>query len=265
MPEWKEEIRRRLANLKLDPTREAAIIEELAQRLADCYAGLLTGGVTEAEAERRTLAELCESETLQQGLRRVERESPAEPITLGPNRRTNMIGDLSHDLRFGARMLLKRPGFTAIVVVSMALGIGATAPIFSIVYELLLRAAAVERPEQLLAPWNHNRQRASAFDSFSGLSYPQYEYYRDHKQVFSETLAFDGDPAFISRSREGQGEIIQGQYVSGNFFACLGVKAALGRTFAPEEGRTPGAHPVVVLSHAFWQGHFGADPKADRK
>ena len=210
MPEWKEEIRRRLANLKLEPTREAAIIEELAQHLADCYAGLLTGGVTEAEAERRTLAELSERETLQQELRRVERESPAEPITLGTNRRTNMIGDLWHDLRFGARMLLKRPGFTAIVVVSMALGIGANATIFSIVNELLLRPPAVERPEQLLEVWNHNRQRASSFDSFSGLSYPQYEYYRDHNQVFSEMLAFDGDSAFISWSRKGQGEIIQG-------------------------------------------------------
>ena len=262
MPDWKPEIRRRLADLKLDPTREAAIVEELAQHLDDYYAESLAGGATPAEAERRTLAELSESETLRQELRRVERSSLPEPIALGTNRRKNMIADIWQDLRFGARMLLKRPGFTAIVVASMALGIGANATIFSFVNELLLRPPAVERPEELLEVWNHNRQRGSSFDSFSGLSYPEYEHYRDHNQVFTETLAFDGDPAFISWSRKGQGEIIQGQYVSGNFFACLGVKTALGRAFAPEEGRTSGTHPVVVLSHAFWQEQFGSDPNA---
>jgi putative ABC transport system permease protein len=262
MPEWKEEIRRRLAGLKLEPTREAEIIEDLAQHLDDRYAESVAGGATPEEAYRAALAELSDGKRLLQDLRSVERASPPEPITLGTNRRTNMITDLWQDLRFGARMLLKRPGAAAIVVLSMALGIGANATIFSFVNELLLRPPAVERPEQLLEVWNHHRQRGSSFDSFSGLSYPQYEYYRDHNQVFSETLAFDGDPAFISWSRKGQGEIIQGQYVSGNFFACLGVKAALGRTFAPEEARTPGTHPVVVLSHAFWQEQFGADPNA---
>jgi putative ABC transport system permease protein len=72
-------------------------------------------------------------------------------------------------------------------------------------------------------------------------------------------VAFDPGPALISWSRKGQGEIIHGQYVSGNFFGCLGVKAVLGRTFAPEEGRTQGTHPVVVISHAFWQQQLGAD------
>jgi predicted permease len=262
MPEWKEEIRRRLATLRLEPAREGAIVEELAQHLEDCYADAVAGGATPDEAYRAALAELSESERLQQELQRVERQSPQEPIVFGTNRRTNMIGGLWQDLRFGARMLLKRPGFTAIVVASMALGIGANATIFSFVNELLLRPPAVERPEELLEVWNHNRKRSSLFDSFSGLSYPEYEYYRDHNQVFSETLAFGDEPAFISWSRKGQGEIIQGQYVSGNFFSCLGVKAALGRAFAPEEDRTPGTHPVVVLSHAFWQKQFGSDPNA---
>jgi predicted permease len=260
MTEWKQEIGKRLAPLKLEPAREAAIVEELSQHLDDCYAESLAGGVTRDEAARRALAELSEGETLRRELRRVERASPPEPITLGTNRRTNMIADLWQDLRFGVRMLVKKPGFTAIVVLSMALGVGANATIFSFVNELLLRPPSVERPEELLEVWNHNRNRGSSFDSFSGLSYPEYECYRDHNQVFSETLAFDGDPAFISWSRKRQGEIIQGQYVSGNFFSCLGVKAALGRAFAPEEGRTPGTHPVVVLSHTFWQKQFGADP-----
>jgi predicted permease len=260
MPEWKEEIRMRLAGSKLEPAREAEIVEELSQHLEDRYAELRAGAATPEEAYRATLVELRESGALQRELRLVERPSPQEPIVFGTNRRVNMIADLLQDLRYGARMLLKRPGGAAIVVLSMALGIGANSTIFSFVNELLLRPPAVERPEELLEVLNHNARRGSSFDSFSGLSYPEYEFYRDNNHVFSETLAWTGDPSLISWSRKGEGEIIQGEYVSGNFFSCLGVKAALGRTFAPEEDRTPGTHPVVVISHAFWQGRLGADP-----
>jgi putative ABC transport system permease protein len=92
MPDWKPEIRRRLANLELEPTREAAILEELSQYLADCYAEWLASGATEAEAYQRTLAELSGSEMLQSELRRVER--PADHIVPGTNRRANMIAAL---------------------------------------------------------------------------------------------------------------------------------------------------------------------------
>ncbi|HEY7183937.1 MAG TPA: ABC transporter permease, partial [Blastocatellia bacterium] len=260
MLEWKDEIKKRLANLNLEPAREGEIVEELAQHLEDRYAELLAGGATPDEAALAALAELSASAALRRDLRLVERQSPQEPIVFGTNRRINMIADLWQDLRYGARMLLKRPGGAAIVTLSMALGIGANAAIFSFVNELLLRPPAVERREELLEVWNHNLRRGSSFNSFSGLSYPEYEYYRDHNHVFSETLAFDGDPSLISWSRKGEGEIIQGEYVSGNFFSCLGVKPALGRTFAPEEDRAPGTHPVVIISHAFWQERLGADP-----
>src|SRR5215468_6821353 len=108
MSDWKAEIRGRLQSLQLTPTREAAIVEELAQHLEDCYAELLASGATEAEAYQRTLAELSGSEILEHELRRVERQFAPEPIVLGTNRRTNMIADLWQDLRFGARMLAKR-------------------------------------------------------------------------------------------------------------------------------------------------------------
>src|SRR6185436_15552236 len=105
MPEWKPEITRRLADLKLEPAREAEIVEELSQHMEDRYAELLAGGAAEADAARRTLAELSESEIFERELRRVERQIMPEPIVIGANRRINIIADLWQDLRFGVRLL----------------------------------------------------------------------------------------------------------------------------------------------------------------
>src|SRR5262245_29062612 len=143
MREWDEEIAQLLANLKLEPAREAAIVSEISQHLDDCYQEALSSGATPEGAERLTLAELGASEILQRELRRVERPSPQEPIVFGTNRRINMIADFWQDLRYGARILMKSRGFTAAAVFTLALGISANITIFSIVSEYFFKPMPV--------------------------------------------------------------------------------------------------------------------------
>ena len=169
------------------------------------------------------------------------------------------MSTLLQDLKYGFRMLAKNPAFTAIAVISLGLGIGANTTIFSFVNALLFRPPAVESPSQLLEVWNQNLH-GSGLEHYLPLSFPDYIYYRDHNQVFSGLVAFDGDPHIVSWSRSGLGEKAQAALVSGNFFDVLGIKPTLGRTFLPEEDQAAGAHPVVVLSHVFWEQRLNADP-----
>src|SRR6266850_6995536 len=159
---------------------------------------------------------------------------------------------LLKDLRYGIRSLLKRPGFAAIAVITLALGIGANTAIFSLVNMVLLRSLPVDHPEQVVAV--SLRAKGDAFNAFS---YPTYKDYRDRNTVLSGLLVYRFVP--LSLSRGGNNERIWGYEVSGNYFNVLGVKATRGRTFLPEEDRTPLSHPVAVVSYGCWQGRFGSD------
>ncbi|HEX5081123.1 MAG TPA: ABC transporter permease [Blastocatellia bacterium] len=257
MPDWKPEIRQRLAGLLLAEMSEAAIVEELAQYLDDHYAELLAGGAAEAEAYRQTLAELNGSELFARELGHMERKAAPEPIVLGTNRRTNMIADLWQDMRFGARTLLKSKGFTAVAVLSLALGIGANTAIFSLLDAVLLKMLPVKNPEQLV--FLETDRGASTGKRRSDLSYDFYEQLRQH----TETLA--GVCTFSNRSPlnvlvGGRAEVAQVQQVSGGFFAVLGVNALLGRTLTDEDDKVPGGHPVAVISYNYWGRRFARDP-----
>src|SRR5215510_10664861 len=253
MPNWKQEIRRRLSKSRLSPTRENAIIEELSQYLDDCYDELRASGVSESEAYQRTLAELSGSEMLQRELRRVERQVHQEPVALGTNRRTNMIADLWQDLRFGARMLMKQPGFTLMAVVTLALGIGANTVIFSLVNTVLLRPLPLPEPERLVT-FNHSAPAQGLAEL--NLNNALFAFYRDRSRLFEKMAAYEG--AEFSLTGAGEPEVLAGAAVTFNYFDVLGQSPLHGRSFLPQED-TPGANHVVILSYGLWQRRFGGD------
>jgi len=151
-------------------------------------------------------------------------------------------------------MLAKKPGFTAIAVLSLALGIGANASIFSIVNSALLKPLPVEEPDQLAYLFSGTRN-----SPYSSSSYPDYIDYRDNNQVFDGLTAFGS--ISVSMGNDERAELVNGQIVTGNFFDLLGVQASLGRTFLAEEDQVPNTHPVAVISHSLWQQRFGAQPE----
>jgi putative ABC transport system permease protein len=253
MPDWKAEIRRQLAGLKLAPTREAEIIEELAQHLDDRYEQSVGGGATKEEAYQAALLELTESDLLVQELRRVERPVQQEPVVPGAQRRMNMLGDFSQDLGYGLRMLLKNPGFTIVAVIALALGIGANSAIFSVVNTVLLRPLPYQDPDRLVMVWEDNTKAGYPRDTPAAANYIDW---RDQNQVF-EGMAAIADMSF-NLTGTGEPERIDGRRVSANLFPLLGVEPQIGRAFMPEEDQ-PGRNRVVVMSHGLWQRRFGSD------
>jgi putative ABC transport system permease protein len=222
--------------------------------LDDYYEELLAGGATPREAERQTRAKLSESEILASELRRVERRVSPEPIALATNRRTNMLGDLSPDLRFGVRMLLKQPGSTLIAVLTLALVIGANTAIFSIVNAVLLRPLPFKVPAALMTVWERNPKLGFEQNAVAPGAYLDW---RAENRVFENLAIFEVRGAALTGDFEA--ERVNGASVSANLFQTLGVTPLIGRDFAKEE-ETAGQNQVVVLSHALWLRRFGADP-----
>jgi predicted permease len=164
---------------------------------------------------------------------------------------SQLAQEISQDTRYSVRMLARNPGFTILVVVCLALGIGATTAIFSLANTLLFRELAIEKPAEVVAI---NRGAGLGPPS----SYPDYRDFRDNNKSFSGITATSNTP--INFSNGLQTDVILGEIVSGNYFTVLGINAASGRTFLPEEDKTPGANPVVVVSHSFWERRFNSDP-----
>lgn len=154
------------------------------------------------------------------------------------------------DLRFAIRRLRQSPGFTSAAIITLALGIGANATIFTVINTILFRPLAVRQPEQLVF-----LNRGNAVN----MSYPTYKDVRDRNDVLTGTLAIRVMPMAMS-SGDGNNSRIWGYEATGNYFDLLGVRPLLGRLFRPEDDDKPLTHPVLVLSYGFWQRRFAGDP-----
>ncbi|HLE64288.1 MAG TPA: ABC transporter permease [Pyrinomonadaceae bacterium] len=167
-----------------------------------------------------------------------------------------MIAKTLHDIRYAFRKLRKNPGFASVVVLTLALGIGANAAIFSLTDKVLLQSLPVAGPEQLAV--------ISAYDIETGperdfsFSYPMYQDLRDRNDVFQGVIARGGVQMNVSYGEEN--ERVRADVVSGNYFQVLGVNAWTGRLFTQDDDRIPGGHPVAVISYRFWERRFGKDP-----
>lgn len=167
---------------------------------------------------------------------------------------------LLQDLRYALRTLIKNPGFAAIAVLTLALGLGANTAIFSLTDQILLKRLPVQKPDELVvlrADGPKSGRVTTDGDAANSFSYPMYTQLRDNNDVFAGLLA--RFPVSLSVSGEGQTERADGELVSGNYFDVLGVVPALGRVFTQEDDQVPGASPIVVLSHGYWARHFGGD------
>src|SRR5215813_45665 len=161
---------------------------------------------------------------------------------------------LIQDLRYGARMLMKKPGFTLIAVITLALGIGANTAIFTVVNAVLLRPLSYSEPERImrLAPEWPNV-------SFRNASEPKFIFWREHSQAFDGVAATIVIGSGVNLSGGSEPEFVTGVRVSADFFRVLGVNPAIGRGFTKEED-SPNGERVVILSHGLWERRFGADP-----
>ena len=200
-------------------------------------------GLTPVDAERRARIEFGGHEKFKEECREA----------LG----TRLLETFLEDLRFAARTLRKSPGFPAVAILTLALGIGANTAIFTLLDQILLRSLPVKDPQQLvlLDLVGHDYGNSSG-DSV--LSYPLYRDFEERNEVFSGMFCHRFTSASLSFG--GQAEPVRIELVSGTYFPVLGVRPALGRVLTPDDDRVRNGEPLVVLSHAFWKQRFGEDP-----
>ncbi len=241
---WRREIAAHLEGLRLTPEREAEIIDELSGHLNDEYQRLLAAGAGEEEAREIALEGLDDRPPLAEAMRRVKREPARDPIPMGtpPG---NAGGDLWRDLKYALRAVKRGPGFAALVVLSLALGIGGNTAMFRIVSAVLIRPLPYADPERLVQAVN------SGYYPLGGLVDLQQE---------SRTMDFAGYSPGIELNIASGGEPwrVRGSEVSANLFQVLGAGVQMGRTFLPGEDRA-GRERVVILSHQLWQDRFGGN------
>ncbi len=251
MPDWRGELRRRLAALRLDAAREDEIVEEMAQHLEARYAELLARGSDAEEARAAALAEV-DADALARELGAVV--PPAEqPIEPGSGGMLGLTARLAQDVRFGARTLRKHPGFTLLAVLTLALGIGAITAIASAVRGVLLRPLPFADPDRLATFWLTAPEKGLPVVA---LPNAVFDFDRTHSRAFEAMAAYTTGNVILTGTDDP--ERVAGAGVTHEFFTVLGVPPLLGQGFLAAN-ETPGAPRMAMLSYALWQRRYGGD------
>ncbi len=259
MPDWKREIRRRLSGLGLPAAREREIVDELAGHLQDRFDEIRRDGASDYRAHQAALGEIDSLEALAS----LERAGEPAAMPLGSSARPDRpCGGLAagaaeglRDFRYAIRAFGNRPAFSGLVAVTLALGIGATAAVFSVFDAVVLRPLPYRDSSRLVVVWGDLHR--PGLDELSA-SVGEFVDYREHNHVFEETAAYD--TGGVNLTGGGAPERVARAMVSASVFPLLGVPPALGRALEPSDER-PGRTDVALVSDRLWRRRFGADPR----
>src|SRR5262245_17218438 len=249
MHDWHSEVRARLAALRLRPEREADIVDEIAQHLAERYREATQAGASPDEATRLALAEFQAGNPLAQRIAALKQAHAPTAVTAGAST-GHLLEDLRQDLRYAARAFAKQPGFAATAVLILALGIGATTAIFSLVYGVLLKPLPFDEPQALVTLREHTPQYGTMNQGPT-----TYFTYRENQQSFEDIGAWDGTLVSITGDGETP-ERVDALMVSSSTLSLLRVQPQVGRPFGADDD-LPGAPPRAILTAAYWQRRFG--------
>jgi putative ABC transport system permease protein len=254
MPDWSKEIHAAIARLNMDPAREAELVEELSQHLTDRYNELRCNGDDDTEACRLLKAELSDG-------RLVAELSPllsTSPATAAPglDGRERLFAGLGNDLRQAARLLRLNPGFAALAILSLALGIGANTAIFELIDAVVMRTLPVPSPQQLADIQEvHAGRIGSTVARQKEFSFAIWDQLRQQQKAFSGIAAWSTER--FDMGQGGEARYAEGMWVSGSFFQVLQVQPMLGRLIAQSDDYRGCGIRGAVISNAFWQREFG--------
>jgi putative ABC transport system permease protein len=256
MPDWAPEVRKRLSSVRLSPTREAEIVEELSQHLDDRRRDLVAGGAEPEVATQLALAEFRDADLLSRHLMPLDQAGWKDPSP--PPSRWSSLQGLLFDLRKVMRALCAVPGFTMVALLVLMLSIGATTAIVSVVDAVILSGLPFPDADRLVAvgEWNIKSGTTNAANEVAPQNFLDW---RDRQDVFTG-LAAIGYASVSLKPDDGQEpETLKAQAVTADFFSVLGTAPMIGRAFTHENERDGNAR-VAVISYALWQRRFGGAP-----
>jgi putative ABC transport system permease protein len=253
MPDWTPHLRSRLAHLELRAEREAEIVEELSQHLDERHAELRRDGASEADACRIAIDELVDPDTLVQQLQPLRQARVGDTHAPG-TASGSLLADIWADLRYAWRSLRQQPGFAAVAILTLALGIGANSAIFALADATLLKPLPLREPARLAMLWESTQATPKG-----GVSPLNLLDWAERSESFEGIAGYNQYVGgMVMAGADGRAETVPRQWVSAEIFRVLGIEAVAGRTFTSDDDRA--RLEAVVLSESFWRRRFDADP-----